>query len=101
MIHASSYYSHNPKSIGLKSFDGRTYVGGFGLRMDPNGHNAEVIFQNTRNLHAMVVTSFGDVLSADNDDPTHSRATWVMPFWLLVFLGVLAFRPSGLMGTWV
>jgi branched-chain amino acid transport system permease protein len=27
-------------------------------------------------------------------------ATWVMPFWFLVFLGVLAFRPSGLMGTW-
>ena len=27
-------------------------------------------------------------------------ATWVMPFWFLVFLGVLAFRPTGLMGTW-
>jgi branched-chain amino acid transport system permease protein len=27
-------------------------------------------------------------------------ASWVMPFWFLVFLGVLAFRPRGLMGTW-
>ena len=27
-------------------------------------------------------------------------ATWVLPFWFLVFLGVLAIRPSGLMGTW-
>ena len=27
-------------------------------------------------------------------------ATWVLPFWFMVFLGVLAFRPSGLMGTW-
>ena len=27
-------------------------------------------------------------------------ATWVMPSWFLVFFGVLAFRPSGLMGTW-
>jgi branched-chain amino acid transport system permease protein len=27
-------------------------------------------------------------------------ATWVLPFWFLVFLGVLAFRPSGLMGKW-
>jgi len=27
-------------------------------------------------------------------------ATYVMPFWFLVFLGVLAFRPRGLMGTW-
>jgi branched-chain amino acid transport system permease protein len=27
-------------------------------------------------------------------------ASWVMPFWFLVFLGVLAFRPRGLLGTW-
>ncbi|MDH3583264.1 MAG: DUF1080 domain-containing protein, partial [Phycisphaerae bacterium] len=79
-IHASSYYSHNPKSIGKKSFDGRLYVGGFGLRMDPNGHNAEVIFHNSRNTHAMCVTSLGDILQADNDDPTHARGTWVMEY---------------------
>ncbi len=77
-IHASSYYSQNPESIGKKSFDGRLYVGGFGLRMNPDGSGAEIIFQNTRNAHAMLVTSFGDVLQADNDDPAHSRAAWVM-----------------------
>ncbi|MDF1737858.1 MAG: DUF1080 domain-containing protein [Verrucomicrobiales bacterium] len=77
-IRASSYYSQNPESIGKKSFDGRLYVGGFGLRMNPDGSGAEVIFQNTRNAHAMLVTSFGDVLQADNDDPAHSRAAWVM-----------------------
>ena len=77
-IHASSYYSQNPGSIGKKSFDDRLYVGGFGLRMNPDGSGAEVIFQNTRNAHAMLVTSFGDVLQADNDDPAHSRAAWVM-----------------------
>jgi branched-chain amino acid transport system permease protein len=27
-------------------------------------------------------------------------ATWVLPFWFMIFLGVLAFKPSGLMGTW-
>jgi len=27
-------------------------------------------------------------------------ASWVMPFWFAVFLGVLAFRPRGLFGTW-
>ena len=79
-IHASSYYSQNPASIGRKSFDGRLYVGGFGLRMDPDGHNAEVVFQNARNPHAMLVTSFGDVLQADNDDPTHARAAWAMEY---------------------
>ncbi|MFT5130368.1 MAG: putative membrane-bound dehydrogenase-like protein, partial [Rhodothermales bacterium] len=79
-IHASSYYSHNPASIGKTSFDGRLYVGGFALRMDPNGHNAEVIFQNGRNTHAMLVTSFGDILQADNDDPAHARAAWVMEY---------------------
>jgi putative membrane-bound dehydrogenase-like protein len=77
-IHASSYYSQNPQSIGKKSFDGRLYLGGFGLRMDPDGSGAEVIFQNSRNPHAMSVTSFGDVLQADNDDPAHARAAWVM-----------------------
>jgi putative membrane-bound dehydrogenase-like protein len=77
-IHASSYYSQNPQSIGKKSFDGRLYVGGFGLRMNPDGSGAEVIFQNARNAHAMSVTSFGDVLQADNDDPAHARAAWVM-----------------------
>ena len=77
-IHASSYYSQNPQSIGKKSFDGRLYVGGFGLRMNPDGSGAELIFQNSRNAHAMSVTSFGDVLQADNDDPAHARAAWVM-----------------------
>lgn len=77
-IHASSYYSQNPESIGKKSFDGRLYVGGFGVRMNPDGSEAEVIFHNTRNAHAMLVTSFGDVLHSDNDDPAHSRAAWAM-----------------------
>ncbi|MGC6567865.1 MAG: PVC-type heme-binding CxxCH protein [Akkermansiaceae bacterium] len=77
-IHASSYYSQNPQSIGKKSFDGRLYVGGFGLRMNPDGSGAEVIFQNARNAHAMSVNSFGDIFQADNDDPTHARAAWVM-----------------------
>ena len=40
-VHASSYYSQNPQSIGKKSFDGRLYVGGFGLRMNPDGSGAE------------------------------------------------------------
>ena len=79
-IHSSSYYSQNPASIGKLSYDGRLYVGGFGIRMDADGGNAEVIFQNSRNTHAMAVTSFGDVLQADNDDPTHARAAWVMEF---------------------
>jgi putative membrane-bound dehydrogenase-like protein len=77
-IHASSYYSQNPQSIGKKSFDGRLYVGGFGLRMNSDGSEAEVIFQNSRNAHAMSLTSFGDVFQADNDDPAHARAAWVM-----------------------
>jgi putative membrane-bound dehydrogenase-like protein len=77
-IHASSYYSQNPRSIGKKSFDGRLYVGGFGLRMNPDGSGAEVIFHNARNPHAMTITSFGDVFQADNDDPAHARAAWVM-----------------------
>ena len=79
-VHASSYYSQNPQSIGKRSSDGRLYVGGFGVRMNPDGTGAEVIFDNTRNTHAMCVNSFGDVYHADNDDPAHARATWVMEY---------------------
>ncbi|MCM8524991.1 MAG: c-type cytochrome [Lentisphaeraceae bacterium] len=79
-FHFSSYYSHNPKSIGKKSSDGHLYVGGFGMSINPDGTNAEVIYENTRNTHDMFVTSFGDVLHSDNDDPAHARASWAMKY---------------------
>ena len=78
--HFSSYYSQNRNSLGLKSSDGKLYVGGFGMSMNPDGTNSEVIYQNTRNTHDMFVTSFGDVLHSDNDDPAHARATWAMKY---------------------
>ena len=77
-FHASSYYSDNPNSIGLKSSDGHMYVGGFGLSILPDGSDAKMFFHNARNTHDTIVTSMGDVLQSDNDDPAHARATWVM-----------------------
>ena len=77
-FHVSSYYSRNPESIGKKSSDGHTYVGGFGMSMNPDGTNAEIIFQNARNTHDMFVTSFGDLYQSDNDDPAHARVAWTM-----------------------
>jgi len=77
-FYVSSYYSRNPESIGKKSSDGHTYVGGFGMSMNPDGTNAEIIFQNARNTHDMFVTSFGDLYQSDNDDPAHARVAWTM-----------------------
>ena len=34
--------------------------------------------ENMRNPHDMFVTSHGDFLQSDNDDPAHSRSSWVM-----------------------
>ena len=79
-FHFSSYYSKNPQSIGIKSSDGHLYIGGFGMSINPDGTNAEVIYENTRNTHDMFVTSFGDVLHSDNDDPAHARASWAMKY---------------------
>lgn len=77
-FHVSSYYSRNPESMGKKSSDGHTYVGGFGMSMNPDGTNAEIIFHNARNTHDMFVTSFGDLYQSDNDDPAHARVAWTM-----------------------
>lgn len=77
-IQASSYYSENSNNMGLKSYDDRVYIGGFGWRMNPDGSEAEVIFHNARNTHAMFVNSLGDIIIGDNDDPSHCRVTWVM-----------------------
>jgi putative membrane-bound dehydrogenase-like protein len=79
-FHATSYYSRNHGSTGLKSSDGHLYVGGFGLRMQPDGTQAAITFHNARNTHDLFITSFGDHLHTDNDDPAHARASWVMPY---------------------
>ncbi len=71
------YYGY-PEAIGKASSDGHVYVGGVAMRINPDGTGLSPIGENLRNAHDMVVTSFGDVLQSDNDDPAHARSSWLM-----------------------
>lgn len=63
---------------GQPSDDGHVYVGGFAVRMNPDGTQAEIIGHNFRNSYEQSVTSLGDVFQNDNDDPPACRVSWVM-----------------------
>jgi putative membrane-bound dehydrogenase-like protein len=65
---------------GKPSDDGHVYVGGFTVRMNPDGTGAEIIGYNYRNSYEQSVTSLGDVFQNDNDDPPACRVTWVMEY---------------------
>ena len=72
---------HDPGTwAGKASDDGHVYVGGFTVRMNPDGTRAEVIGHNYRNSYEQSVTSFGDVFQNDNDDPPACRVSWVMEY---------------------
>ena len=73
---------------GKPSDDGHVYVGGFTVRMNPDGTNAEIIGYNYRNSYEQSVSSLGDVFQNDNDDPPACRVSWVMD------TPTSAFRPT-------
>ena len=65
---------------GTPSDDGHTYVGGFTVRMNADGTNAEIIGYNYRNSYEQSISSFGDVFQNDNDDPPACRVSFVMEY---------------------
>ena len=74
-------FPHDPAVYaGKPSDDGHVYVGGFTVRMNPDGTNAEIIGYNYRNSYEQSVTSLGDVFQNDNDDPPACRVSWVMEY---------------------
>ncbi len=74
-------FPHDPAQYaGKPSDDGHVYVGGFTVRMNPDGTNAEIIGHNYRNSYEQSVTSLGDIFQNDNDDPPASRVSWVMEY---------------------
>src|SRR5437764_1036704 len=62
------------------SDDGHVYVGGFAVRMNPDGTHAEVIGYGFRNSYEQCVTSFGDVFQNDNDDTPACRVDFLMEY---------------------
>lgn len=84
---------YNPKPIGpvvfpfkasevagKRSDDGHIYVGGFAVRMNPDGSNAEITGHNFRNSYEQSINSFGDVFQNDNDDPPACRVSHVLEY---------------------
>ena len=68
------------EAAGKESDDGHVYVGGFGVRMNPDGTNAEIIGHNFRNSYEWSVNSFGDVFQNDNDDLSACRVSHVLEY---------------------
>jgi putative membrane-bound dehydrogenase-like protein len=63
---------------GQKSADGFTYVGGFTVRMNPDGTQAEIIGSGYRNSFEQTINSLGYVFQNDNDDPPACRTSHVL-----------------------
>ncbi len=76
---ATPLFSWKPQDIsGAASDDGHVYVGGFAMRMNPDGTNVEVIGYGFRNSYEQTVTSFGDVFQSDNDDTPACRTAFLL-----------------------
>jgi putative membrane-bound dehydrogenase-like protein len=72
----------NPMNlVGRKSDDGRVYVGGLAMSVNPDGSGLEVFAHNFRNNYEHCIDSFGDVYQNDNDDQVVTcRSTWLMQY---------------------
>ncbi|WP_265594490.1 PVC-type heme-binding CxxCH protein [Haloferula sp. BvORR071] len=73
-----TWYSDTQSIAGKPSDDGKVWVGGFSVRMNPDGTNARIVGHNYRNSYEQALTSFGDMFQSDNDDPPACRVAEVM-----------------------
>ncbi len=85
-LRSGSFYTggtpYNQENSGnRKSDDGRTWVGGLALRINPDGTGLEVLAHNFRNAYELAMDSYGDMWQNDNDDQVETcRSTWLMPY---------------------
>ncbi|GAB5521311.1 MAG: hypothetical protein RhofKO_35620 [Rhodothermales bacterium] len=64
---------------GLVSDDGKTWVGGLALSMQPDGTGLRVLGHNFRNAYELALDSYGNMWQNDNDDEVMGcRVTWLM-----------------------
>ncbi len=85
-LRAGSWYTggtpHNKENTpGRKSDDGRVYVGGLAMAVDPDGGGLSVHAHNFRNNYEVCLDSLGNVFQNDNDDQVVAcRTTWLMQY---------------------
>lgn len=64
---------------GLKSDDGKVWVGGLAMRIGEDGKGLEVLAHNFRNAYELALDSYGNMWQSDNDDQVVTcRTSWVM-----------------------
>jgi putative membrane-bound dehydrogenase-like protein len=73
-----TWYSDTRAIAGQRSDDGNVWVGGFSVRMNPDGTNARIVGHNYRNSYEQALTSFGDMFQSDNDDPPACRVAEII-----------------------
>lgn len=62
-----------------RSDDGKVWVGGLALRVNPDGSGLKVIAHNFRNSYELATDSYGNLWQNDNDDQVVAcRTTWIM-----------------------
>jgi putative membrane-bound dehydrogenase-like protein len=62
-----------------KSDDGKIWVGGLALRVNPDGTGLKVLGHNFRNSYEVVTDSYGNLWQNDNDDQVVTcRTSWLM-----------------------
>lgn len=62
-----------------KSDDGRIWVGGIQLRINPDGTGLKVLGHNFRNSYETAIDSYGNMWQNDNDDQVVAcRTSWLM-----------------------
>ena len=71
---------YNTKNEGnKKSDDGKVWVGGLALRVNPDGTGLKVMAHNFRNSYEVIPDSYGNLWQNDNDDQVVTcRTTWLM-----------------------
>jgi putative membrane-bound dehydrogenase-like protein len=62
-----------------KSDDGKVWVGGIALRINPDGTGLKVMGHNFRNSYEVIPDSYGNLWQNDNDDQVVTcRTSWLM-----------------------
>ncbi|MEX0769289.1 MAG: PVC-type heme-binding CxxCH protein [Balneolaceae bacterium] len=78
----SSYTGGTPYNVenepGLISDDGRVWIGGVALRINPDGTGLKVLGHNFRNSYEITLDSYGNMWQNDNDDQISNRTTWLV-----------------------
>ncbi len=73
-----TWYQDTKTIAGQTSDDGNVWVGGFSVRMNPDGTHARIMGHNYRNSYEQALSSFGDMYQSDNDDPPACRVTEII-----------------------